>query len=178
MSPAEHSFPFFLPKDAEILILGSFPSVKSREAGFYYAHPQNRFFPLLARIYEEKTPEGTKERQAFLARHHIALYDVIERCDIVGSSDASITHVVPTDLSHLPQSIRTIVLNGALADRLFHRYQSAPAGVEVVALPSTSPANAAFSLTKLYSFYAPVLLRKGRGAETFSSARPNGSLKD
>ena len=157
-SRVNHSFPPFFGERPRILLLGSFPSVKSRKEGFYYANPQNRFFPLLAAVYQEEVPLGTKERKAFLSRHHLALYDVIGECEILGSSDSSIREAKPTDLSLFPSSITRIILNGKLAASLFERYQKAPAGVEVLSLPSTSPANAAYSFEKLLSLYRPALL--------------------
>lgn len=158
-SRVNHSFPPFFGPAPRILLLGSFPSVKSREEGFYYANPQNRFFPLLAAIYQESVPLGSEERKAFLARHGLALYDVVEECDIFGSSDSSIRNVKPANLCLLPSSITRIILNGKLAASLFERYEKAPVGVEVLALPSTSPANAAFSFEKLLALYRAALLK-------------------
>lgn len=138
--------------DSEILILGSFPSVKSREAAFYYGHPQNRFWPLLAQLFgEEKVPATKEEKTAFILSRHLALWDVIESCDIIGSSDASIRNVQVTDVASLvaKTQIRKIFINGTTAYRLFMKYQSEGLGRMAEKLPSTSPANAAWSLERL-----------------------------
>ena len=146
-----HPIPPFYNSDSEILILGSFPSVKSRETGFFYGHPQNRFWKVLAAICREEVPQTIEEKKAFLERSRIALWDVIGSCEIEGSSDASIRGVVPNDLrvilDHAP--IRTICVNGKTAYRYYERYMRPRTGREAVCLPSTSPANAAWSLEKL-----------------------------
>lgn len=151
-----HSFPAECPPGAELLILGSFPSEKSREEGFYYAHPQNRFWPLLSAIYGEEIPRDIPAKKAFLARHKLALYDVIDSCVITGSQDRSIKDVVPIKLHGLPP-YRRILLNGRKATLLFQRYLTPLPTQEVVSLPSTSPANAAFSLQKLLAIWGPFL---------------------
>ena len=146
-----HPIPPFYNSDSEILILGSFPSVKSRETGFFYGHPQNRFWKVLAAICREEVPQTIEEKKAFLERSRIALWDVIGSCEIEGSSDASIRGVVPNDLrvilDHAP--IRTICVNGKTAYRYYERYMRPRTGREAVCLPSTSPANAAWSLEML-----------------------------
>ena len=146
-----HPIPPFHNSDSEILILGSFPSVKSRETGFFYGHPQNRFWKVLAAICREDVPQTIEEKKAFLQRSRIALWDVIGSCEIEGSSDASIRGVVPNDLrvilDHAP--IRTICVNGKTAYRYYEKYMRPKNGREAVCLPSTSPANAAWSLEKL-----------------------------
>ncbi|MBR4548612.1 MAG: DNA-deoxyinosine glycosylase [Oscillospiraceae bacterium] len=148
----EHSFgPFYRP-DSRLLILGSFPSVKSREANFFYGHPQNRFWPLIARLCGEDTPGTLEEKKALLTRHRIALYDVIERCSVVGSSDSSIRDVVHADLQPILSGSRIgnrIFVNGAKAYTLYQRYLYPELGIPAEKLPSTSPANAACSLDKL-----------------------------
>ena len=146
-----HPIPPFYNSDSEILILGSFPSVKSRETGFFYGHPQNRFWKVLAAICREEVPQTIEEKKAFLQRSRIALWDVIGSCEIEGSSDASIRNVVPNDLhivlDHAP--IRTICVNGKTAYRYYEKYVQPKICREAVCLPSTSPANAAWSLEKL-----------------------------
>ena len=146
-----HGFPPYFDEESRILILGSFPSVRSREANFFYGHPQNRFWKLLARLRGEAEPLTEEEKRDFLRRHHIALYDTIEECDIHGSSDSSITNVVPADLRPILDAapITRIYTNGKLSGKLFDRYQAPLLGREAVCLPSTSPANAAWSLDKL-----------------------------
>ena len=146
-----HPIPPFYNSDSEILILGSFPSVKSRETGFFYGHPQNRFWKVLAAICREEVPQTIEEKKAFLQRSRIALWDVIGSCEIEGSSDASIRNVVPNDLrivlDHAP--IRTICVNGKTAYRYYEKYVQPKICREAVCLPSTSPANAAWSLEML-----------------------------
>ena len=139
--------------DSKILILGSFPSVKTREYGFFYGHPQNRFWPLLERIFDVKLSTDIEERRAFLLQHHLALYDVIYRCDIIGSSDASIQNVVPSDLSPIfkEADIKQIFCNGGTAYRYYKKYQERQTGFKAVQLPSTSPANARSSMDDLYN---------------------------
>lgn len=138
--------------DSEILVLGSFPSVKTREYGFFYGHPQNRFWPLLERIFEVKLSTDIEERRTFLIKHHIAVYDVIYQCDIIGSSDASIQNVVPSDLSPVFKAadIKQIFCNGGTSYRCYRKYQEQKTGVKAIQLPSTSPANARSSMDDLY----------------------------
>ena len=138
--------------DSKVLILGSFPSVKTREYGFFYGHPQNRFWPLLERIYGVNLSVDIEERKAFLLQHHLAVYDVIYRCDIVGSSDASIQNVVPSDLSPIfkKADIKQVFCNGGTAYRYYRKYQEQKAGFKAIQLPSTSPANARYSMEDLY----------------------------
>ncbi len=157
----EHGFgPFYRP-DSRILILGSFPSVKSREAQFFYGHPQNRFWPVLARILGEPLPRTVEEKAALLAAHRIALYDVIERCSIVGSSDSSIRDVEAADLTPILRGSRIgerVFVNGKTADRLFRKHLMPVLGFAAVCLPSTSPANAACSPESLVSAWGAALL--------------------
>ncbi len=137
--------------DARILILGSLPSVKSRENGFYYGHPRNRFWKVMAALLGEPEPDTIPEKKEMLLTHGIALWDVIESCDIKGSSDSSIKNVVPADLSRILKGARIekIFANGGTAGRLYHAYQENVTGIKAVVLPSTSPANAAWPLEKL-----------------------------
>ena len=134
-----------------ILILGSFPSVKSREADFFYGHPQNRFWKVIAAVFEEEVPQTVPEKKAFLLRNHIAVWDVIHSCDIEGSSDSSIRNVVPNDLGLIldKADIRTIYVNGKTAFRYYRKYTEKVTGRPAVCLPSTSPANASWTLEKL-----------------------------
>lgn len=153
-----HPIPPLFDAESRILILGSFPSVKSREAMFFYGHPQNRFWPLLARLFDEPTPITTEDKKALALRHHIALWDTIRSCTIVGSSDSSVRDVVPNDLSLIlgGSRVRTIFCNGALSERMYRRYILPTTGIEAVKLPSTSPANAAFSMDRLLAEWAAV----------------------
>lgn len=154
-----HPLPPFYRTDSEILILGSFPSVKTREMGFYYGHPQNRFWPVLAELFGEALPLSIEERASFLERNKVACWDVIYQCDIIGSSDASIRNVMPTDLAaitaHAP--IKGIFCNGGTSAKLFKRYQEPLLGKKAVRLLSTSPANAAYSLEKLVEDWQIIL---------------------
>lgn len=150
MGRVSHGFGPFYSDDSEILILGSFPSVKSREASFYYAHPQNRFWRVLSVCFDDALPVTTEEKCDFLRRHRLALWDVVDSCDIDGSSDASIRNVTPADIGNLCRisPIRKIILNGKTAEKYYLRYDRDVA-VPAVAAPSTSPANAAFTIEML-----------------------------
>ncbi len=136
---------------SEILILGSFPSVKSREQQFFYGHKQNRFWKVLAQVLGCKTPESIEEKRAMLLSHRIAVWDVIASCEITGSSDASIRDVTPNDLSRILNvaAIRAIYTNGGKAYQLYQKYLLQTTGREAYLLPSTSPANAGYSLERL-----------------------------
>ena len=138
-------------KDSKVLILGSFPSVKSREEGFFYGHPQNRFWKVTSRIFGEELPVTIDEKKAFLIKNHIALWDVIGSCEIDGSSDSSIRDVTVNDLSVILDTadIRAIFLNGKKAEQYYMKYLFPALNRDAVCLPSTSPANAAWSLDKL-----------------------------
>ena len=133
---------------SEILILGSFPSVKSRETGFYYGHPQNRFWRVLEQLYDSALLTTVEEKKQFLKEHHIALWDVIEQCDIIGSSDSSIKNVIPTAIDQILQEtqIKKIYVNGKTAERLYRKYTEKITKISAIVLPSTSPANASCSL--------------------------------
>ena len=146
-----HEFPPVYDENSRVLILGSFPSVKSREIQFYYGHPQNRFWKVLAAVFDGPLPESIEEKRAFLKENGIALWDVIEQCDIIGSSDSSIKNVIPTDLNIILKisSIEQIYCNGATSYKLFNKYQAESTGRAAVRLPSTSPANAQWSLERL-----------------------------
>ena len=148
----EHGFGPFYRADSVVLILGSFPSVKSREAAFFYGHPQNRFWPLLARLCGEETPNTREEKTALLTQYGVALYDVIERCSIIGSADSTIRDVVPADLRPILDGSRVgsrIYVNGGTAARLYDKYLLPALGIAATRLPSTSPANAAWTTERL-----------------------------
>jgi len=138
-------------KDSKLLILGSFPSVKSREEGFFYGHPQNRFWKVTSQVFGEELPVTIDEKKAFLIRNHIAVWDVIGSCEIEGSSDSSIRNVTVNDLSVILDTadIRAIFLNGKKAEQYYKKYIFPALKRDAVCLPSTSPANAAWSLDKL-----------------------------
>ena len=140
---ATHEFGPFFRSDSEILILGSFPSVKSREEAFYYAHPQNRFWRVLATCFDEHVPESIAEKQELLVRRKIAIWDVVTECEIVGSRDATIKNYTVADLENLLKNLQIglIIVNGGRAHSIFKKhFPTTPA----TALPSTSPANTRF----------------------------------
>ena len=150
------SIPPFINEDSKIFILGSLPSIKSREDGFFYAHPQNRFFKALAGVYGEEEPKTIVDRKAFLKRHFIALYDVIYECDICGSSDSSIKNVVPIKLKELLKqylNISKVYTTGKKAKELYDKYLLPDVGISAIALPSSSAANATMTLDVLVEEY-------------------------
>lgn len=151
MNKVEHPFPPLFNEQSELLILGSFPSVKSREQLFFYGHPQNRFWRVLAAVFECPTPETIEEKKAFLLQNRVALWDVIASCEIQGSADSSIKAATPNDLSPILKNapIRRIFVNGGAAKKMYDRHILPTLGREAIVLPSTSPANAAWSLERL-----------------------------
>ena len=154
------SIPPYIDKDSEILILGSLPSIASRMYGFFYAHPQNRFFKVIAGVFNEEEPLTIEERKAFLTKHRIALYDVIYECDIYGSSDASIKNAIPIDLKKLLKqypNIKRIYTTGQKAKSLYDKYLLNASGIEATGLPSTSAANANMKLSELLERYKTII---------------------
>ncbi len=147
----KHPFPPLYNKDSKILILGSFPSVKSREQMFFYGHPQNRFWNVISTVFECDMPETVEEKKQFLLENGIALWDVIASCEITGSSDSSIKNVKVNDLSKILKEadIRQIFVNGRTAEKYFKKYIKAQINTDAICLPSTSPANAAWSVKRL-----------------------------
>lgn len=147
----KHPFEPVWNSESEILILGSFPSVKSREEMFFYGHPRNRFWTVLSRLLGVEAPTDIENKKAMLLSHHIALWDVIAECDICGSADSSIKNAVPNDIEFIIENsnVKHIFTNGATADRLYNKYIFPTTGIPAVRLPSTSPANAAKSTDKL-----------------------------
>ena len=138
-------------ENSKVLILGSFPSVKSRESMFFYGHPQNRFWKVVSAVLDCNTPETVDEKRAFLLSHNIAVWDVIASCDINGSSDSSIKNVVANDLNIILNhcDIKQIYLNGKTAEKYYNKYIRNKINREALCLPSTSPANAAWSFERL-----------------------------
>ena len=153
----KHPFPPLFDKKSTVLILGSFPSVKSREVKFFYGHPQNRFWKVIASIFDEKIPESIEEKKELILRNHLALWDVIAECEITGSSDASIKNAKANDLSEILDNapIQKIIVNGKTAEKLYIKYIEPVTGIKAVVLPSTSPANAAWSLERLVDAWRP-----------------------
>lgn len=139
-----HSFDAYYNKDSKILILGSIPSIKSRELGFYYMHPQNRFWKVMSKVFQEKYPETIEDKKNLLKKNKIALWDVINCCEIENSSDSSISNVVFNDISSLLKKtdIKKIYVTGRKALELYQKYIYFTTGLEAIYLPSPSPANA------------------------------------
>lgn len=158
--------PPFYDKDSEILILGSFPSVKSREQRFFYGHPQNRFWRVTAAVFGAEEPITVPEKKSFLKKYHIALWDVIASCDIQGSADSSITNVTPNDLSVILETarIRGIFVNGKTAERFYKKYSEPIINKKAICLPSTSPANAAWRPEQLIESWS--VIRDGKEGES------------
>ena len=159
ISRLSHPFPPLYDSQSAVLILGSFPSVKSRESQFFYGHPQNRFWRVIAALMEEPVPVTIEEKKQLIHCHHLALWDAVQSCTITGSSDSSIKDVVPNDISGLIANSRIdrIFCNGALSYRVYQRHIRPAIGWEAVKLPSTSPANAAYSLEKLLAAWRVIL---------------------
>ena len=147
----EHPFSPLYNKDSRILILGSFPSVKSREQMFFYGHPQNRFWKVVSAVFQCDEPKTIEEKKRFLFEKGIALWDVIASCEITGSSDSSIKNVKVNDLSVILKeaNIGQIFVNGRTAEKYFKKYTKALINRDAICLPSTSPANAAWSVNRL-----------------------------
>ena len=167
LSHVTHTFAPVYDKNAKVLVLGSFPSVKSRENNFYYGHPKNRFWKMAAGVCKTKVPETIEEKRTFLLEHHIALWDVIASCDIIGSSDSSIKNVVPNDIGSILEvaDIQAIFCNGDKAYQLFLKYCKREGMPEVKKLPSTSPANAAWNLERLTEVWGEALCGIENGTE-------------
>ena len=147
----QHPFPPLYDENSKILILGSFPSVKSREQNFFYGHPQNRFWKVVATVLKKEIPTTIEEKRAFLLSSNIALWDVIASCEITGSSDSSIKNVVANDLTEILETanIKKIFVNGKTAEKYYNRYIKNKIGRDAVCLPSTSPANAMWNVESL-----------------------------
>ncbi len=143
-----HNIPPVYDKNSKVLILGSFPSVKSREQKFFYGHPQNRFWKVISGITNEDLPNTIEDKKKLLLKHNIAVWDVIKECDIVGSSDNSIQNVVPNDIEMIlkTSNVKKIFANGSTAYKLFKKYF---ANIDIIKLPSTSPANATYNIKRL-----------------------------
>lgn len=144
---------------SRILILGSFPSVKSREAGFFYGHLQNRFWKVLANVFQTQVPGTIAEKKAFLLEHRVAVWDVIGQCEIAGSSDSSIRNVVPNPIQEILNAtkVEQIFVNGKKAEQLYNRYIYPETKRNALCLPSTSPANASWNLEKLTEAWKIIL---------------------
>lgn len=155
-----NKFDAFYGKGAKVLILGTIPSPKSREQGFYYGHPQNRFWKVLTDVLDEEFPQTVEERKRFLKRNHIALWDVLESCEIKGASDVSIRNARPNDMNRILKdedtNIQAIFVAGTKAAKLYKKLCLPTCGVEAIQLPSTSPANCGCSDEKLREAYRQI----------------------
>lgn len=147
---------------SEILILGTFPSVKSREEKFFYAHPQNRFWKVMARICSCSCPDNVEEKTDMILSNHFALWDVIHSCEITGSADSTIKNVVPNDIKTIinHSNIKKIFVNGKKAEALYKKYIEKDIGIKAVCLPSTSPANARWSEDDLYQYWGEKITKE------------------
>ena len=156
-----HGFEPVFDERSRVLVLGSFPSVLSRANDFYYGNPRNRFWRVMARVLGELVPadEDIPAKRRLLLAHCVALWDVVQSCDVRGSSDASIKNVVPVDVARITSvsPIRAVLCNGGTAGRLYRKYIEPNLGRSCTVLPSTSPANAAYSLEKLTALWRAAL---------------------
>lgn len=154
----KHPFPPLYNENSRVLILGSFPSVKSREEMFFYGHPQNRFWRVLAAVLGCDVPQNIAEKREMLLSHGIALWDVLASCEIEGSADSTIKNAVPNDLSPIfaAAKIEKVFVNGKTAEKYYNKYLKEKLGREAVCLPSTSPANAAWSAERLVKAWSVI----------------------
>lgn len=154
-----HAFSPVFNAESRVLILGTMPSPKSRELGFYYSHPRNRFWPVMAMLFEEDIPKTPNDKTDFCLRHKIALWDVLAECDIEGASDSSIKNAVPNDLSVILNSadIKAVFCTGSTAAKLYKKFIEPKTGITAKPLPSTSPANAKMGLDALMEEYKIIL---------------------
>lgn len=162
-----HPIPPLFDENSKILILGSFPSVKSREQAFFYGHPQNRFWKVISSAFNATEPKTVNEKKQFLLSHNIALWDVIASCEIHGSADSSIKNAVANDLSVILSraKIEKILVNGKTAEKYYNKYIKNQIGVDAICLPSTSPANAAWSLPRLICEWERLIKINIKGAK-------------
>ena len=153
-----HPFGPLFNEDSRVLILGSFPSVKSREQNFFYGHPQNRFWKVVAAVFRRPVPETIEEKKELILTGRLALWDSIASCEITGSSDASIRNAKANDISIILENskIERIYCNGRKSHELYRKYIEAQTGREAICLPSTSPANAQWSLEKLINAWSVI----------------------
>ena len=149
----EHPFKPVYSDKSKILILGSFPSVKSREKNFYYSHPQNRFWKVIANIFNEVIPNTIEDKKQLILNNNLAIWDVIKRCEIIGSMDSSIQNIESCDVNSLivKTGITKVIFNGNKAAEAYYKYNKKLEEIEYTTLPSTSSANATYSFEKLYN---------------------------
>jgi len=148
---ASHPFNPIYNSDSKLLILGSFPSVKSREGEFYYHHPRNRFWKLISQLYNSAEPITIEDKINILLNNNIALWDVVKSCEVVGSADSSIKNIIPNDIASILKGskIERIVANGNLTYDVYMKYVFPITGMPIIKMPSTSPANAKYTVEKL-----------------------------
>ena len=158
MTRIQHPFEPLYNENSRVLILGSFPSVKSREQQFFYGHPQNRFWKVMSVLFNEETPKTIPEKKHLILTHHLALWDSIASCEITGSSDASIRDAKANDISLILSNclIEKIICNGKKSHELYRKYIEKQTGLSAICLPSTSPANAAWTLEKLVAAWSVI----------------------
>lgn len=154
-----HTFEPVYDRNSRILVLGSLPSVKSREQNFYYGHPQNRFWKVIAQLTGWQIPETIEDKKKMLFANGIAIWDVIAECDIIGSSDSSIKNVVVNDFEEILKEapIQKVYANGAKSYELYQKYAFEKTRREIIKLPSTSPANAAWNIERLCEVWKVLL---------------------
>ncbi len=154
-----HPIPPLYGENSKTLILGSFPSVKSREAEFFYGHPQNRFWAVVAAVYGKEKPTAIEEKKTLILENNLALWDVIASCEIVGSADSTISNVTANDLSVIINNSKVdrIFVNGKTAEKYYNKYTYPKTGIKAICLPSTSPANAAWSFDRLVEAWKIIL---------------------
>ena len=159
MTRIQHPFEPLYNENSRILILGSFPSVKSREQQFFYGHPQNRFWKVISSLFDEKVPTTIPEKKNLILCHGLALWDSIASCEIIGSSDASIRNAKANDISLILNSspIEKIICNGKKSYELYKKYIEEQTGRTAICLPSTSPANASWTMDKLIDAWSVLL---------------------
>ncbi len=154
-----HAFSPVFSSESRVLVLGTMPSPKSRELGFYYSHPRNRFWPVMAEIFSEEVPKTPEEKRNFCLRNKIALWDVLAECDIAGASDSSIKNAVPNDFSEIFETadIKAVFCTGTTAGKLYKKFIEPKNGIAAKVLPSTSPANAKIGFEELCEEYRKIL---------------------
>ena len=155
-----HPFPPVFDANSRVLILGTFPSERSRRDGFYYGHPQNRFWKVMAGVFNDTQPESIDEKKHFLLKHGLALWDVIAACEITGSSDSSIKNPVPNDIAYIAHTapLTQVLLNGKAAYNLYRKLIAHKFALPAAYAPSTSPANAVYTIDRLITAWRAILL--------------------
>lgn len=162
-----HPLPPIFDKQSRVLLLGTMPSPLSRELGFHYANPRNRFWPVIAALWQEEKPSTDAERRDFCRRHRLAIDDVLASCHISGAADSTITDAVPNDLHRICDcaSIQKVFCTGATATHLYRKLIEPSLGLPCVQLPSTSPANARMRLADLIVAWEPVRIAADEAGE-------------